>query len=764
MRNFINLLFLLISQIFWLMPAVGQKSYTESFRFNLDTITYSGSFKWMPEGMHYEKKANKFHFDLKRTSNNSVVIKLFGLKWTEPVSDLVGITLKFGHQFNKESFELYGDGESDYLSFIPKERNETGKWTIFYELKNNNGIVEKRNLIIPYKVIHDEETITESIPETPSTKELPSKEELTTTPSPEPPSDSETTEVIIPHETLVPPGPVLLPEISEVVENDDLAEEEQAWQKIKKSRQIRDFTAFIKKFPNSKHISAARGKKKTLERLAFIARKKRSKIKCGITKEGNVFTITTENTIAPIIKQLNETEEGIVVLGITKKGKNSYSHEIIIEVKDAGNHKLIIIDSLKTRNKKFILPPLDNLLEGSLAVKGDSLFFQFKGGQPPYSLVFGNDYEYFEKIDATFLVLTCSTIRDRLGMLPGNYAVELLDNSQYYHYKFPEEIKIIAPETSSIDFFKQLIPFLLLGIALLLVVFATLKSRKERKNIVRKEISNVPFISNQQEPLLEENPQENLFSDLIQPVEKSVAEAEPAMDSLEEKPFITQTGFKIKPRKSNKAREEIAQKWEDVDMEDNNFYYPLKMNQHWTDSLVQSIHFKRESIKEIDVFLRNYNTSMLKEKEENIPEIGGMLLGIYQLNENTQQYLVSVEKFVPIQAKFQNNYRLEFDPGSMAIDLSYIQDKFPDLNLIGWFHTHPGHGLFLSQPDLKIQNDFFNQDYQFAMEIDSITENLDTGFFTRKKNGIMNNNRDRNPDNSWFAWTTIEKFTRHKIT
>ncbi|MEY4905180.1 MAG: hypothetical protein RLZZ292_2995, partial [Bacteroidota bacterium] len=45
--------------------------------------------------------------------------------------------------------------------------------------------------------------------------------------------------------------------------------------------------------------------------------------------------------------------------------------------------------------------------------------------------------------------------------------------------------------------------------------------------------------------------------------------------------------------------------------------------------------------------------------------------------------------------------------------------------------------------------------YQVAMEIDSLSDNLDTGFFTNTKRGKVNNClRERR---NWFSWTHIEQ-------
>lgn len=48
----------------------------------------------------------------------------------------------------------------------------------------------------------------------------------------------------------------------------------------------------------------------------------------------------------------------------------------------------------------------------------------------------------------------------------------------------------------------------------------------------------------------------------------------------------------------------------------------------------------------------------------------------------------------------------------------YIQDTldklYPTLRIIGWYHTHPGFGIFLSDMDLFIHNNFFNAPEQLA--------------------------------------------------
>ncbi len=189
-------------------------------------------------------------------------------------------------------------------------------------------------------------------------------------------------------------------------------------------------------------------------------------------------------------------------------------------------------------------------------------------------------------------------------------------------------------------------------------------------------------------------------------------------------------------------------------------FFSFAPNSLWADSIVSNIYLHQECVSELEEFLVQQNLKPLDEKEGEIPEIGGVLMGTPFRLQATDTYEVLVEKFVPIQPEHHDLYRLEFSTTSLAKDLGDIQDKYPELILVGWFHTHPGHGLFLSRPDLRIQDTFFKAPYQFAMEIDSLTKRLDTAFFTRMKDGRVNNRNDLKKHTEWFSW----RYTKTIIT
>lgn len=62
------------------------------------------------------------------------------------------------------------------------------------------------------------------------------------------------------------------------------------------------------------------------------------------------------------------------------------------------------------------------------------------------------------------------------------------------------------------------------------------------------------------------------------------------------------------------------------------------------------------------------------------------------------------------------------------------ETRFNDAVLVGWHHTHPGYGVFLSHYDRFIHGNFFNLPWQVALVVDPRADTL--GFFQWKDNEI----------------------------
>ncbi|HXG60116.1 MAG TPA: hypothetical protein VNO22_01970 [Planctomycetota bacterium] len=114
-------------------------------------------------------------------------------------------------------------------------------------------------------------------------------------------------------------------------------------------------------------------------------------------------------------------------------------------------------------------------------------------------------------------------------------------------------------------------------------------------------------------------------------------------------------------------------------------------------------------------------------------ELGGVFVGdLY-----AHQGLPYVEIGGYIRARHYRNgpasFRFTHDSWS-AITRERI-DRYGEKLLVGWHHTHPGYGVFLSGMDLFIHQHFFNLPWMFALVVDPCQEEL--GFFQWKRGRVV---------------------------
>jgi proteasome lid subunit RPN8/RPN11 len=111
-------------------------------------------------------------------------------------------------------------------------------------------------------------------------------------------------------------------------------------------------------------------------------------------------------------------------------------------------------------------------------------------------------------------------------------------------------------------------------------------------------------------------------------------------------------------------------------------------------------------------------------------EVGGFLLGgVYgpaSPSGSDAQYVV-VRHFHPAFEAESGSASLKFTHESWSILHREIEQRFPEEAILGWQHTHPGFGIFLSAYDLFIHRNFFSQPWQIALVVDPQRQEL--GFF-----------------------------------
>jgi proteasome lid subunit RPN8/RPN11 len=108
-------------------------------------------------------------------------------------------------------------------------------------------------------------------------------------------------------------------------------------------------------------------------------------------------------------------------------------------------------------------------------------------------------------------------------------------------------------------------------------------------------------------------------------------------------------------------------------------------------------------------------------------ELGGILLGFECVDDQTGEPFVWVTQ--ALEAKHYENTQASFTyTHDSWEEITRERDqRFPDLDIVGWYHTHPDFGVFLSSHDLFIHHHFFAQPLQVAYVVDPIRQ--DRGFF-----------------------------------
>jgi proteasome lid subunit RPN8/RPN11 len=102
-------------------------------------------------------------------------------------------------------------------------------------------------------------------------------------------------------------------------------------------------------------------------------------------------------------------------------------------------------------------------------------------------------------------------------------------------------------------------------------------------------------------------------------------------------------------------------------------------------------------------------------EQDQTRERGGFLLGGVYGQE--PQYVV-IRHFHPALEAQGNSASLTFTHETWAALTRQIEVNFPHESLVGWQHTHPGFGIFLSGYDLFIHKNFFAQIWQIALVVD----------------------------------------------
>ncbi len=156
---------------------------------------------------------------------------------------------------------------------------------------------------------------------------------------------------------------------------------------------------------------------------------------------------------------------------------------------------------------------------------------------------------------------------------------------------------------------------------------------------------------------------------------------------------------------------------------------PNKTSEDFSEHLPQNIVQIGERVeqdKNIYISQSVYNEIHRFTKDKTVNEAGGILLG--NVIKEFGKTNIIITAFLAGKHCQATPTTLTFTHETWEDWHKEIEKKYADKKIIGWIHTHPDFGIFLSEYDKFIQENFFAEDYETAYVIDPI-RNIEGFYF-----------------------------------
>lgn len=110
-------------------------------------------------------------------------------------------------------------------------------------------------------------------------------------------------------------------------------------------------------------------------------------------------------------------------------------------------------------------------------------------------------------------------------------------------------------------------------------------------------------------------------------------------------------------------------------------------------------------------------------------EVAGVLIGPRPEKQPDGRYVVRIIDTIIAKYTVMQGASVTYTPESWRYMNDKLMERYPDETavMVGWYHTHPGFGIFLSGMDQFIHQNFFTQIWHVALVLDP--QGRKSGFF-----------------------------------
>jgi proteasome lid subunit RPN8/RPN11 len=124
-----------------------------------------------------------------------------------------------------------------------------------------------------------------------------------------------------------------------------------------------------------------------------------------------------------------------------------------------------------------------------------------------------------------------------------------------------------------------------------------------------------------------------------------------------------------------------------------------------------------------------YVTIIKHLKSDLQREQGGILFGNAYRDPKRGVY-VKIVNAIPANDTLATNAHLEFTAQTWQGIMNYAKEIYLSENIVGWYHSHPNIGVFMSHTDLKTQEAFFSHPWCLSIVYDPVRHEI--GYFLGK--------------------------------
>lgn len=166
----------------------------------------------------------------------------------------------------------------------------------------------------------------------------------------------------------------------------------------------------------------------------------------------------------------------------------------------------------------------------------------------------------------------------------------------------------------------------------------------------------------------------------------------------------------------------------------------------------QRLPISRAGWAAVDIFIEETALRQAQAHALSSPtrEVAGVLVGPHPEKQPDGRYNVYITDTIIAKYTVMQGASVTYTPESWRYMNDQLWQRYPDETaiMVGWYHTHPGFGIFLSGMDLFIHQNFFTQLWHVALVLDPIGKS--NGFFCWDRHRSRVNRYDF-PWPSWAA-------------